>query len=373
MKAAHHQRGAALLTAMIIVTLIASLAAGMVWQQYRAVQIEAADRARAQSAWILQGALDWARLILQEDAKQNRNKPVDHLGEPWAVPLAEARLSTFLAADKASTSDDDGPEAFLSGSIEDAQSRYNLRALLGGPKVPELEQRVLERLCSQVNAPPGTAATLIAGLREAFPDAGSPAGNAGNTGTSGKGSTSGGATTLPETGTSGGTSAGTSPTSGNTAGGNGSVATTQVRETGPLQPAGLDQLNWFGLDPDTIRRLQPYVVLLPAATPVNLNTAPREVIAALFDGVDLATAERLVQGRKGKPLNDVATDAAAYLSADALAQATAGRAAVASSYFIVTGRLRLEERQLEQRSLIHRNNLKMEVLARERINQLLDR
>ena len=39
------QRGAALLTAMIIVTLIASLAAGMVWQQYRAVQIEAADRA----------------------------------------------------------------------------------------------------------------------------------------------------------------------------------------------------------------------------------------------------------------------------------------------------------------------------------------
>ncbi|MFX7895070.1 hypothetical protein ABTK48_20365, partial [Acinetobacter baumannii] len=78
--------------AMIIVTLIASLAAGMVWQQYRAVQIEAADRARAQSTWILQGALDWARLILQEDAKQNRNKAVDHLGEPWAVPLAEARL-----------------------------------------------------------------------------------------------------------------------------------------------------------------------------------------------------------------------------------------------------------------------------------------
>lgn len=321
------QRGAALLTAMIIVTLIASLAAGMVWQQYRAVQIEAADRARAQSAWILQGALDWARLILLEDAKQNRNKPVDHLGEPWAVPLAEARLSTFLAANRSATSDD-GPEAFLSGSIEDAQSRYNLRALLGGPKVPELEQRVLERLCSQVNVPPGTAAVIIAGLREAFPTAASGAGQ-------------------PDTGTPSG--------------------------SGPLQPAGLDQLAWFGLDPDTLQRLQPYVVLLPKATPVNLNTAPREVIAALFDDVDLATAERLVQSRKAKPLQDLANDAAAYLPATALAQATTSRASVTSSFFVVTGRLRLDERQLEQRSLVERRELNMVVLARERINQLLDR
>jgi general secretion pathway protein K len=140
MSAHLRQRGAALLTAMIIVTLIASLAAGMVWQQYRAVQIEAADRARAQSAWILQGALDWARLILKEDAGGSRGataKKVEHLGEPWAVPLAEARLSTFLAADKSAASDD-GPEAFLSGSIEDAQSRYNLRALVSGSKVDPL-------------------------------------------------------------------------------------------------------------------------------------------------------------------------------------------------------------------------------------------
>lgn len=322
------QRGAALLTAMIIVTLIASLAAGMVWQQYRAVQIEAADRARAQSTWILQGALDWARLILLEDAKQNRNKPVDHLGEPWAVPLAEARLSTFLAADNTAASADDGPEAFLSGSIEDAQSRYNLRSLLGGPQVPELEKRVLERLCSQVNAPPGTAGVIIAGLRAAFPAAASGA-------------------SAPDT-----------------------SASAPASESGPLRPAGVDELTWLGLDTDTIARLQPYVVLLPKLTAVNLNTAPREVIAALFDGVDLASAERLVQGRKAKPLQAV-DDAKAYLPASV--QIDAGRASVDSSFFVVTGRLRLDERQLEQRSLIERQGLKMVVLARERINQLLDR
>lgn len=327
------QRGAALLTAMIIVTLIASLAAGMVWQQYRAVQIEAADRARAQAGWILQGALDWARLILLEDARQNRSKPVDHLGEPWAVPLAEARLSTFLAADKTAASDD-GPEAFLSGSIEDAQSRYNLRALLGGPQVPELELRTLERLCAQVNAPPGTATLIVAGLRAAFP---APA---------------------PATDANAPTGTPTTP------------ATPTVRDTGPLPPAGLDQLTWFGLDADTIQRLQPYVVLLPKATPVNLNTAPREVIAALFDGVDLATAERLVQARKAQPLQAV-NDAANVLPTSVALDT--GRVAVASSFFVVTGRLRLDERQLEQRSLIERRDLGMVVLARERINQLLDR
>lgn len=324
------QHGAALLTAMIIVTLIASLAAGMVWQQYRAVQIEAADRARAQSAWILQGALDWARLILREDAQANqRSKKIDHLGEPWAVPLAEARLSTFLAADKTAASDDEGPEAFLSGSIEDAQSHYNLRALLGGPKVPELEMRVLERLCTQVNAPPGTAAVIATGMRAAFP---APA------------------------------SAASAPAN--------AASESTISESGPLQPAGVDQLAWFGLDDATIKRLQPYVVLLPKVTPVNLNTAPREVIAALFDGVDLASAERLVQARKAQPLQNV-EDAKNYLPATA--DLGAGRASVESSYFIVTGRLRLDERQLEQRSLIERQGLNMIVLARERINQLLDR
>ncbi len=126
--------------AMVILTLVATLAAGMVWQQWRAVEVESAERARAQAAWILNGAHDWARLILREDS---RSPGVDHLGEPWAVPLAEARLSTFLAADRSNTTDD-GPEAFLSGSIADAQARYNLRNLVDQEGKPDPKQlRVL--------------------------------------------------------------------------------------------------------------------------------------------------------------------------------------------------------------------------------------
>lgn len=320
------QRGAALLTAMLIVTLVATLASAMVWRQYRAVQIEAAERARAQSAWILQGVLDWARLILREDARANlaANTPIDHLDEVWAVPLAEARLSTFLAAESGSA--DEGPEAFLSGSLHDAQAQYNLRHLLGGTEVPALELRVLERLCEGAGVPPGTALLISQKLRRAYP---APA-------------------TAASTGAPGTDSGGPLP----------------------LQPRNLDQLRWFGLSAETIERLRPVLTLLPERTPVNLNTAPREVIAALFDGMDLASAERLVRARKGKPLNNV-QDAKPFLP-QTVTTIAADRVDVKSSFFIIKGRLRLDERVLEERALVQRKSMDMVVLERQRVNQLAE-
>jgi general secretion pathway protein K len=94
------QGGAALLTAMLAVALVTTLASAALWQQWRQVEIETAERGRSQTSLMMTGALDWTRLILREDARANRNDETDHLGEVWAVPLAEARLSTFLAADR---------------------------------------------------------------------------------------------------------------------------------------------------------------------------------------------------------------------------------------------------------------------------------
>ena len=58
--------GAALLAAMLTVTLVASFAAAALWQQWRAVEIEAADRTRVQASWILTGALHH-RALLDDD------------------------------------------------------------------------------------------------------------------------------------------------------------------------------------------------------------------------------------------------------------------------------------------------------------------
>ena len=62
------QRGAALISAMLVVTLVATLASVALWQQWRHVEVESAERHRVQSSWLLNGALDWSRLILREDA-----------------------------------------------------------------------------------------------------------------------------------------------------------------------------------------------------------------------------------------------------------------------------------------------------------------
>ena len=49
------------LAAMLTVALVATFAASALWQQWRAVEIEIAERGRVQSAWVLTGSLDWAR------------------------------------------------------------------------------------------------------------------------------------------------------------------------------------------------------------------------------------------------------------------------------------------------------------------------
>ena len=102
-----HQQGAALLMAMLTVALVATLAAAGLWLQWRSIEVEAAERQRAQAHWLLLGALDWARIILREDARTAGESGQDHLAEPWAVPLQEARLSTFVSSNAEGVSRDD--------------------------------------------------------------------------------------------------------------------------------------------------------------------------------------------------------------------------------------------------------------------------
>jgi general secretion pathway protein K len=302
------QRGGALLLAMLILTLVASVAAGMVWQQYRAIQVEAAERARTQAAWILLGALDWARLILREDARSSAN--LDHLGEPWAVPLAEARLSSFLAADRDNTAaDNEGLQAFLSGQISDAQGRFNLRHLVDdeGKLVPT-QVAALQRLCEAAGAPGDAAGSVAERLRAAW------AGEAGAL----------------------------------------------------LAPDDVGELRRFGLEAAAIERLRGWIVLLPQRTPLNLNTAPREVIAAAVEGLDLSSAERIVSTRARTPFKSLA-EVQTLLAG---VQLDPNRVGVASRYFEVQGRLRLEDRVLEERSMVERRQLEMIPLTRQRVNRL---
>lgn len=289
------QRGTALLLALVILALVATLASAMVNRQQRALAVESAERARSQSAWVLSGALDWARLVLREDARSGQ---VDDLGEPWAVPLAEARLSTFLAADRESAPDaDDGPEAFLSGIVRDLQARYNVQNVIDETGKPDPQQIVvLQRLCLVLGLDGDVALRIAGGM---------------------------------------------------------AAAVREDDENAPLLPTRFSQLSWFGLDDETLARLRPYATLLPQHTGINVNTAPREVLAAVVEGLDLGGAERIVQRRARAAFKSV-DEFQAELPAG-LPDTAKASLAVGSNYFEVIGRLRLDERVFEERSVVERS------------------
>lgn len=301
------QRGAALLAAMLTVTLVATFAAAALWQQWRSVEIETAERARVQTGWILTGALDWARLILREDG---RSGGADYLSEPWAVPLQETRLSTFLSADKTTTDSDQ--EAFLSGQITDLQSRLNVANLIEANKISAPALQAFAKLFDLLGLPAEELNRMAENLRFASD---------------------------------------TSPDN-------------RSASQAPLMPQRIEQLTWLGLSPQSLAALRPYIALLPARTPVNLNTASAEVVYASVPTFEMADAQRLVADRDRayfRSLSDVSK-----LFPEAASQFSDGQHSVATRFFEVRGRLRLDQMVVQERSVLQRDGQDVRTLWRER-------
>ena len=326
------QRGAALISAMLVVTLVATLASVALWQQWRHVEVESAERHRVQSSWLLNGALDWSRLILREDAVAGMSGSgggnSDHLAEPWALPLKEAKLSTFLAQDQQLREGD--PEVFLSGQITDAQSRINLTNWFEASdgkvsaKMNEPIQLALVRLFNVLDLPRAELERLAFAWRTAAQSArvSSPALGQASQGTAN------GASLLPQQ---------------------------------------ISQLQWLGLSADTVQRLSPYVTILPEVTPVNLNTASAEVIYATVPGLDLAAAQQFVQQRTRSHFSNL-TDASKALGGKTL---EARWHTVGTRFFEVWGRLRMEDRTQEETALILRDTGNVTFVWRQKIAGIL--
>jgi general secretion pathway protein K len=309
----HRQRGAALLVAMLVVTLVATFAAAALWQQWRAVEVEAAERSRMQAGWVLTGAIDWARLIIREDS---RTGGADHLAEPWAVPLQEARLSTFLAADQAGT-DTSGvaDDVFLSGVITDQQGLLNVGSLVEGGAVSQTGLRSFKRLFGLLGLPLSEVDTMAENFRFA----------------------------------------------------NDISTDNQSAGQAPIAPQRVEQLAWLGLPQSTVTALLPYITLLPTGagrTPVNLNTASAEVIYAAVDGMTLAEAQELVARRAQAPFRT--RQEATQVVPQRTQALNEGTVDVATNFFEVRGRLRIDRLVVEERSLIQRNGVIITTIWRER-------
>jgi general secretion pathway protein K len=306
---ARQQRGAALLAAMLTAALVAIFATGALWQQWRTVEVEAAERQRTQARWLLTGALDWARVILREDARAGDvNAPTDHLAEPWAIPLQEARLSSFLSAlpdGSGNNAADDqlAQQVVLSGQIIDLQSRLNVTNLLVGEQLDATSVLAFERLFNTLNVPAEQLRLLTRNL----------------------------------------------------------LAAQRQSNASALMPQRVGQLGWLGLSPQALQTLSPYITVLPTRTAVNLNTASVPVLFASVPGLSLTDAQRLAQQRERQHWPSVD----AFQKALGRSANLAGSHSVNSRFFEVLGRLRMPQTALQERSWLQRDNADLKVLWRE--------
>ncbi len=297
------ERGAAVLMALFVAALATLIVTGLFWNQFIVLRTIENQQLTVQSRMLLDGALDWARAILRED----RNG-YDALTEPWAQPLAETRLDQLGETSTLAS------RAAIAGGIEDAQSRMNLRNLLQtDPKAAKTELEALQRLCSLLSLPPATADLIAVAVQES------------------SGPATGGDTTVT------------------------------VRPLPLMLPQ--DVYGVRGLDPQAAEKLIPYVTVLPESmTPVNVNTATAEVIAARI-GSTLAAARALVAERDRIGYFRDNSDFTLHLQKLGSGFDTS-KIATATRYFLIQGQVKLDRATTRMEALVRRpgNNQPVQVL-----------
>ncbi|MGN6667637.1 MAG: type II secretion system minor pseudopilin GspK [Trinickia sp.] len=345
------QRGAAIISALLVVSLSAILVAGVLWRQQVQIRRIQNQRLMSQALWVARGAIDWTRLILRSEA--DTAPTVTYLGGVWAVPIAKTRLSEFLGktdqADAAQTE-----QTYLSGSIEDAQSKFNLRNLASVPapgmlQVDPQETAIFARLLTLVGLDGGLAKAVAVRVRASLLHSATRFQSPIST-------RFGGAAEAPE------------PEPGSAAGGNTVTNSPGLQSEGaentdaePLQFTSVDSLlNVPGFTPQAVARLRPFVTVLPTQTPVNMNTALPEVVAALVPGMSLSSAQALVARRQSAFFRNTGDVQLALQGAGGLAQSADISQIpmdVTSSYFFVHGHVQYDRAEIDRTTLIYRDPL----------------
>ena len=260
--------------AILIVALTATLAASLAWEGNIWARRMENSEDRTDAFWLAAAATNFAAAVLNDDARHGN---VDYLGEAWASELPPMPV-------------DNGQ---ITGSILDQQGLFNLNDLAVDGKTDMIRLAQFRNLLMLLNLPPDLADALADWIDA--DNAVQPPGGAENAYYLG----------LPD------------PYR---------AANMPLNEIGDLS-----QIK--GFDEATIAILRPFVTALPSYTPINVNTAPPEVLSSVLEGLTLAEARAIVERRNRHYFADVAD----FKSAAPDLVIHDNEIEVASQYFLVTG------------------------------------
>lgn len=285
-------RGAAVILAMLIAALAAAVAATVFADQQRWSRTVEYRRDQVQAQALAMAGIQWARQILDDDA---RGSEIDHLGEPWALALPPIPLEN----------------GEIRGAIVDAQGRLNVNALGDSGTASTSGRARIAALFAQRGGP-SAALDAIADWIDADGIA-------------------------------------------REAGAEDSYYAAQpvpgLTPNAPLlRVAELSSVK--GVTPQALAAVAPYLSALPSGTPVNVNTAPAEVLAAVVDSLGPDGAARLVAARAREPYTTIADFRSRLPTGATLSDERA--LAVKSAYFYVTVEARQGATLARARALVHR-------------------
>lgn len=308
------QGGAAVVMALFIVVLCTLAVAPLIWNLFATAKTISVAAARDQADAVSRSGVDWARVILREDA---RVSTTDTLTEPWAVPLAESRINEGLLRKNENISEADDREVVLTGRIEDAQGRFNLRNLGADNPRQQMWNAGFTKLCDLLGVPADQRNLLTQTLSTMF---------------------------MPK------------------------VINPEEQGINPDTPPMVAALRWeefrgkYGITEETWNQLRPYVVILPKASALNANTASAEVLFAVVEDMSFSDAQRLLAQRERVTFRTVADIRAAV---NANVTINNDLITVDSNYFLVEGTAQVEEALIRTRALLERRDQRVFVMWRQ--------
>ena len=235
------ERGVALITAVLIVALVTTIAVAMASRQQLDIRRSGNIFDSDQALLAALGGEDYARNVLDVDGKESS---VDNLDEDWAQPVQFPFEGMVL-----------------SGTVEDMQGRFNLNNLLDNKGAPDPKglQR-FERLLKLLGLDVAISQSLIDWL-----------------------------------------DANTNPNmSGGAEDDYYMQLTPGYRAANRLMVSASELRLVNGVTADAYQKLAPFVVALPKSTAINVNTAPAEILAILDDNLTVADGEAIVTERDKK-------------------------------------------------------------------------
>ena len=305
MKTYSSQRGIALLTAILVLTLAVIAATSIAANHHLSIR-RAENIVFGSQVWsYLQGGEAWAKVVLARDLDDNNG--YDHAAEAWATELPALPL----------------PGGYISGKIEDEQGKINVNNLISGTEPDVLTRTRLETLFTLREHDPTLVQAIIDWMD---PDV----------------------EAIPPNGAEDDYYTG--------------LEYPYLTANQPMQH--ISELRLIkGITQEIYDDISPYLTALPSNTAININTAQADVLAAVVPNLGIEAANNIIDERTEEAFDNVQE----FISHPLLQGLNINLQALSteSSFFSLTTEVKVGNSFIKNTSVMNRlNNSTISVITR---------